>query len=271
MSFKNYENVSPQVKAQIQNVIEIWKSHLGEDLIGIYLHGSIVLNCFVESGENVKSDIDILIITGRKIARGERLLIARKIIGVDRTPSPLEISAVWVGDLIPWKFPALCQFHYSDSWTERYIKMLYGEINENFIVDSDFEDEDIASYVHLINQSGICIYGKPIGETFPSVPEEDFWKSISADIDDYDFNAYNPRYFASNILILARILSYKREKKILSKYDGGLWALNNVPERLKYIIEGSLNAWYHDNEIANNFKQEDLDELKKFLKGEICS
>ena len=113
LDFKNYETVSKQVKKQIQCVKEIWEKHLGDELIGVYLHGSMCLNCFKES-------------------------------------------------------------------------------------TNDFED---------------------------------FWSSISAEIDDYDFNAYNDRYFVSNILILGRILSYKIERVILSKYEGGLWAAKHVPQK----------------------------------------
>lgn len=65
----------------------------------------------------------------------------------------------------------------------------------------------------------------------------DFWNAISEDIDEYDFHAYNPRYFASNVLILGRILSFKKETRILSKYESGLWMIDYVPEELKYLPE----------------------------------
>ena len=55
--------------------------------------------------------------------------------------------------------------------------------------------------------------------------------------DEYDFHAYNPRYFASNVLILGRILSFKKERRILSKYESGLWMIDYVPEELKYLPE----------------------------------
>uniref|UniRef100_UPI002899FA28 aminoglycoside adenylyltransferase domain-containing protein n=1 Tax=Lachnoclostridium sp. TaxID=2028282 RepID=UPI002899FA28 len=225
MDFKIYKTLPLDVKDQIDKVKDIWLTCLGESVVGIYIHGSIALNCFVE---NV-SDIDILVICDRRINREERLSISSNIINIDVKPSPLEMSAIWLNDLTPWKYPTPCQYHYSDAWTEHYKKLLTGDIKGSFIVDEDFCDADIACHVHLTNQSGICIYGKPIGEVFPVVPEDDFWNSISNDVNEYEFGAYNPRYFASNILILGRILSYKIEKIILSKYDGGIWARNYVP------------------------------------------
>lgn len=264
MEFKNYKTLSQDVKEQIKNVTDTWLKCIGESVIGIYLHGSIALNSFVES----VSDIDILIICDRRISRDERLLISRYIIELDCKPSHLEMSAIWINDLNPWKYPTPCQYHYSDSWTEYYKNMLNGNIKESFIVDEDFCDADIACHAHLTNQSGICIYGRPIKDVFPIIPEKDFWNSISINITEYDFHAYNPRYFTNNILILGRILSYKIEKRILSKYEGGLWTLNYVPERFRYIIDNAIKEWY-SGENCLEYKEEDLNELKQLLINEI--
>lgn len=264
MDFKNYKTLPSDVKEQIRNVTNTWLKCIGESVIGIYLHGSIALNYFVKG----VSDIDILIISDRRLSRDERLLISKNIIETDCKPSHLEMSAVWINDLNPWKYPTPCQYHYSDSWTEHYKNMLNGNIKESFIVDEDFCDPDIASYVHLINQSGICIYGKPIKDVFPAIPEKDFWNSLSINITEYDFRAYNPRYFSSNILILGRILSYKKEKRILSKYEGGLWTRDYVPERFRYIIDNALKEWY-SGEKDLEYNKADLDELRQLLINDI--
>lgn len=260
MDFKNYKTLPSDVKEQISNVTDTWLKCIGESVIGIYLHGSIALNCFVEG----VSDIDILIICDRQLSRDERLFISKNIIEIDCKPSHLEMSTVWINDLNSWKYPTPCQFHYSDTWAEHYRNLLNGNIKDSFIVDEDFCDADIACHAHLTNQSGICIYGMPIKEVFPVIPETDFWNSISSNITEYDFQAYNPRYFSSNVLILGRILSYKKEKRILSKYEGGLWTLDYVPERFRYIIDNAIKEWYSE-EKGLEYKKEDLDELRQLL------
>lgn len=262
--FKSYQTLSPAVKAQISRVAGVWSARLGDFLIGVYLHGSIALGRFAE--EN--SDIDILIVSGRRIKREERLAIAREMMEIDGQPSPLEMSAIFCGDLMPWKYPTPCQFHYSDFWTERYRMMLSGELKESPIIDEDFEDPDIACHVRLTLQCGICIYGKTIKDVFPTVPEQDFWQSISGGVDEYDFHAYEPRYYTSNILTLGRILSYKKEQRILSKYDGGVWTLNHVPERFRYIIEDALKVWYA-GAPGLAYQPEDIRDLRQFLLDEI--
>ena len=65
---------------QINNVVDIWKRYLGDDLIGVYLHGSIALKAFnPDSG-----DIDILVVVRDSIDVETKLDIARDIIEHDR-------------------------------------------------------------------------------------------------------------------------------------------------------------------------------------------
>ena len=264
--FKNINTISIDVKNQIERLRKIWQRHLEQDLIGIYLHGSLALGYFEEGA----SDLDILMVCRERLPRRQRLAIAQEIMELDNKPCSLEMSAIWIQDLQPWKHPTPCQFHYSDYWTETYRKLIDGQMKECFLVDTDFEDADIACHVKLTKQCGICVCGNPIEQVFPDVPEDDFWKSISADVKEYDFHAYNPKYFSSNILILGRILSYKKLGRILSKYEGGLWMLNFVPEKFRYIIEGALNTWYGGLKFPG-CGEDELEELKEFLVKEILT
>ena len=77
-----------------------------------------------------------------------------------------------------------------------------------------------------------------------SVCDEDFWAAISNEAEAYDFHSYAPRYLASNVLILGRILSFKMEKKILSKYDAGLWMMRNLPTEFTEWIGNAMKIWY---------------------------
>ena len=258
-----YKDLPVEILKQINSVVDIWKRHMGANLIGVYLHGSIALNAFnPDSG-----DIDLLVVVKDSIEISTKLEIARDIIAIDRKPRPLEMSAVKQTDAINWKTPGNCVFHYSDFWTDKYLERFSNPDMEVYVADHEFPDADVTSYIKLLKQCGIRLYGKEIEEVFSDVSDEDFWLAISADIDEYDFHAYDARYFASNVLILGRILSFKKEKRILSKYEGGLWMIKNVPENLKYLPELAMKIWFEGEERI--LPEKDLNLLRDYLVNEI--
>ena len=53
-----YKDLPLEILNQINNVVDIWKRYLGDDLIGVYLHGSIALKAFSPD----LGDIDILVV-----------------------------------------------------------------------------------------------------------------------------------------------------------------------------------------------------------------
>ena len=260
-----FKELPTDISAQINKVVEIWKKHLSEQLAGIYLHGSIALNAFQpDSG-----DIDILVVTENSLDISTKLAVAKDIIEIDKKPCPLEMSAIKLSDAKDWRSPGISVFHYSDFWTEKYLKRLSDPDEEVYVVDNEFPDADVTSYIKLIYQCGIVLYGREIKEVFSDISDKDFWEAISADVDDYDFHDYEPRYFASNILILGRILSFKKERRILSKYDGGLWTIQNVPDDLKYLPELAMKIWYEGESCQ--IPEDDLERLRCYLINEIRS
>lgn len=197
----------------------------------------------------------------------QKLAIAKDIIPVDGAPRPVEVSAIKLSHAKEWKSPGNCIFHYSDFWREKYLARFRDPASEVYVADREFPDTDVTSYIKLIKQSGIVLYGQNIQDVFADISDEDFWEAICSDIDEYDFHAYDPRYFASNILILGRILSFKKEKRILSKYDGGLWMIQNVPENLQYLPEAAMKIWFENEDHA--LPEDDLEKLREYLIKEI--
>lgn len=124
--------------------------------MGVYLDGSIVLDAFnPDSG-----DIDILVVVKESIETEKKLQIAKDIIAIDSCPRPLEMSAIKLVDARNWKDDGNCVFHYSDFWTEKYKNRFNNPNEEVFVVDHEFPDADVTSYIKLINQSGIVLYGE---------------------------------------------------------------------------------------------------------------
>ena len=260
-----YDALPADIKNQITNVVNVWKAHLENNLVGVYLHGSIVLNAFHPNS----GDIDILVVVKNAMDASQKLSIAKDIIALDGAPRPVEVSAIKLEDAIGWKNPGNCVFHYSDFWREKYLARFRDPASKVYVVDREFPDADVTSYIKLINQSGIVLYGQKIRDVFADISDEDFWSSISSNIEEYDFHAYNPRYFASNILILGRILSFKKETRILSKYDAGLWMIQNVPEDLRYLPEAAMKIWFENED--RTLPENDLETLREYLIQEIIA
>ena len=124
-------------------------------------------------------------------------------------------------------------FHYSDFWTEKYLERFHNPDFEVYVADHEFPDADVTSYIKLLKQCGIVLYGREIEEVFADVSDEDFWLAISADIDEYDFHNYDARYLASNVLILGRIISLI----LCSIIHTRLMKKGQGPDRKKYRMQ----------------------------------
>lgn len=59
----------------------------------------------------------------------------------------------------------------------------------------------------------------------------------------------------------------KEAERILSKYEGGLWMIGNVPADLKYLPERAMKIWFENEECM--LPEKDLMRLRDYLVGEI--
>ncbi|MBS4203612.1 nucleotidyltransferase domain-containing protein [Lederbergia citrea] len=74
---------------------------MSEELIGIYLHGSMCLGSFQPS----HSDLDIIVITKKTLNAPQRLHLMNGLLELHKKPSPIELSILCFSDLSPWRHP----------------------------------------------------------------------------------------------------------------------------------------------------------------------
>lgn len=87
-----------------------------------------------------------------------------------------------------------------------------------------------------------------IKDIFADVPVQDYIDSIWNDIAEAEEEITdNPMYI---ILNLARVLAYIKDGLVLSKKEGGEWALNNVHERYHSLIQDALIEYAEDRNIS---------------------
>lgn len=232
----------------LTEVIEKYKKLLGENLVGIYLHGSLVMGCFNDES----SDIDFLVVVRDKLSFN----IKRQLIDILLDLSGFapkkgfEVSVILEKYSRNFMYPTPFELHYSNEYKEKYIK------DKEFLCENG-EDADLAAHITIINKMGRCLYGKGISEVFGEVPEKYYINSILNDIENaIDEIEENPVYI---ILNLCRVLYYLKERVISSKHEGGCWGKRNYKIYEK-LIEKALNIYNGD------FEEEKWDkvELKNF-------
>ena len=112
-------------------------------------------------------------------------------------------------------------------------------------------DKDLAAHFTIIGKRGKCLWGQPIEEVFAPVPKADYMDSIWEDIADAREDILdNTMYITLN---LARVLAYKNEGLILSKKEGGEWAIKNVPEEYHSLIKAAMSEYADANDVSYEY------------------
>jgi len=202
-----YENCPKEIKDLLDSIIENLRLILKDNLVGVYLHGSLAMGCF-----NFKSgDIDFLVVVKDKMDVETKKRIISFILELSRSkyvpPKGFEFSVILQRYLKDFVYPTPFELHYSKMWRKDYELGKIDYTKEN-------EDPDLAAHITVTLNRGICLYG---------------------------------------------VLYYLREKIISSKYEAGIWALENLPEKFKDLIDKALLSYKEGIKVAWDNK-----ELQKF-------
>lgn len=93
----------------------------------------------------------------------------------------------------------------------------------------------------MTKHRGICLWGEPIEQTFPAVPPKDYFESIVSDLEwTQERLAQVPVY---GILNSCRVYAYLRERRICSKDEGAVWALDVLPAEFHPMIKLALSTY----------------------------
>ena len=212
---------------------------LGEDLAGVYLHGSAAMGCY----NPAKSDLDLIVVVrGRPDDRRKRAFmdmvteLSSLLPCREETHAGIEMSIVLREVCDPFVYPTPFELHFSPmhlAW--------YRRDPEDYIRKMNGTDRDLAAHFTVIRNRGRCLYGLPVGAVFGEVPAADYLDSIRDDIAGArEEIAGNPMYLTLN---LARVLAYLSEGAVLSKKEGAEWGLRNLPEKYRPLLSSALEDY----------------------------
>ena len=215
-------------------ITEAYRNVLKENLVGIYEHGSLAFGCFRWE----VSDIDFLAVVKRPLAQREK----EKLIGIllewtDQAPEKgFEMSVVLEGDVKSFRYPTPFELHFSNAHLKRAQKDL-----TEYCRTMNGTDRDLAAHCMVTRNRGRTVFGEPIETVFGKVPWPDYLDSIRYDIGNAEEDILeNPVYMTLN---LCRVLAAVRDRLVLSKEEGGRWALEEINQKWHGLISGALGAY----------------------------
>lgn len=261
MNQYSWSDCPEPVRTQINNLLATFQETLSNNLIGVYLHGSLAMGCF----NPARSDIDLLVVTRHGMSIETKRDIAQTLLTCSLSPSPVEISFLVQQDIHPFQHPLPFDLHYSESWCERYTQALADGTWRTWN-DEKKRDPDLVAHITVTRARGICLSGKPILEVLPPVPPAFYAASIVGDFNDALAQyQHMPVYFTLNA---CRVLAYLREGHIFSKDEGGTWGLQTLPTALHGVIAQALDV-YRGNMADAPFEETSLTRFAQYVQQNI--
>ena len=233
--------ISVQTDSLINDFVERSKEILRDNLVGVYLHGSLAMECFNPQ----KSDIDLIIVVDRPLSDPVKKAYMEMTVGHNALgpAKGIEMSIVLREVCKPFVYPTPYELHFSAghlNW--------YRDDPGDYIRRMNGTDKDLAAHFTIINKRDRCLYGAPTEDVFGEVPGGDYMDSIWYDVEGAaeEITKY-PMYLTLN---LARVLAYKKEGLVLSKKEGGDWALEHLPAEYRPLIADAVREYSGSADIV---------------------
>ena len=239
-----FKNIIDKIVTSYQDIIK-------DNLAGIYLHGSVAMGCATQN-----SDIDLLVIVHSELSLAECRQIIDATMGLGGHPKKgIEMSIVLKEYCQNIVHPTPFILHYSDYHRDRYIA------DKNYICGG-FADPDLAAHFTTTKHRGICLCGEPIDSMFADIPRKIYFDSIFYDIANARDGAASESVY--HILNLCRTLAYVKDDIILSKLEGGQWAIENVDAKYMDLIKQAV-AIYSCEDTNVNFDINLINEFVEYI------
>ena len=238
-----YQNVIDEFVAMSKDII-------GDKLTGVYLHGSLAMNCFNPE----KSDIDLIVVIESDISYEQKMDFMKRVVELNaQAPAKgLELSVVKRVYCNPFIYPTPFELHFSTMHLQ-----WFRDDPVNYVEKMNGEDKDLAAHFTIIKKYGIVLYGTQIENVFGEIPKMSYVDSVWFDVEGAREDIVNePMYM---ILNLCRVLALLKDDLYLSKQQGGEWGIAHVPERYHSLILDALDCYK-----TNQLMQVDIELAKEF-------
>lgn len=217
------ENIPENLSALLCEMANDFPRLLENNLVGIYLWGSLTYDGFDERC----SDADLIVVT-------EKDVIEREFSALDEWFSQKLKENEWTGRL-DMRFVIDGEFLDKNS---KCVGYHFGELKRH--------GSDANPFIWInIGKSGITLWGKPAKEIAPEISEEILRDALFLEIEylkeDLAANAGDQSHLAFfhnsyAVLTACRIFYTANHQTLVSKEQAFQWALENIPEKWHSII-----------------------------------
>lgn len=224
---------------QAERVAAVVREVLGENVIGVYLHGSAVFG-----GLRPTSDIDVLGVTRRPTTRDERRALIRRLLPISGRGDPtglsrsVELTIVVQGEVRPWRYPPKLDLQYGDWWR--------GEFERGDLEPWESPNPDLALLVEMALKANHPLFGPPPAEVLDAVPPADVRRALLdvipgllADLEGDERNV---------VLTFARIWATLATGLIWQKDAAADWALARLPPEHHAVLTHARAIYLGDAE-----------------------
>ena len=163
----------------------------------------------------------------------------------NKAPSKgIELSIVKEAVCKPFVYPTPFELHFSAAHLNWYLSD-----PEDYIEKMNGTDKDLAAHFTIVYHRGKTLYGKEIKSVFSAVSSEDYMDSIWCDVKNARDDIIEDTMYI--VLNLCRVLAYKKESAILSKQEGGEWALHHLSDpRYKKMVLLALEEYKNGDAMS---------------------
>ena len=206
----------------------------GHQLVGAYLHGSAAMGCF----QWQISDVDCLIVVDTALTEAQKLHFIRACLELCPLcpPKGLELSVVTRAVCARPQQESPFELHFSPMYAAAYARD--AELQLCRMPDTD---PDLAAHFAMTRSRGRTLLGPPADEIFAPIPREWMLGSLENDLADAkDGMMGQPVYYVLNY---CRALAFLEQGELLSKEEGGIWGMENLPDAYGTLIRDALAAY----------------------------
>jgi predicted nucleotidyltransferase len=196
---------------------------LGTDVVGAYLFGSAVLG-----GLRPRSDLDVLVLSSRRLSREEKQRLGDRLLRVSGRPArPLEVTVVAQPEVRPWRYPPRMELQYGE-W-------LRDEFERGDVEPDPAANPDLALLIAQVLLADRSLHGPPPAAVCDPVPPADLARALLAAVDEV-LKGIGTTDTRNGVLTLARIWHTASTGEIRSKDAAADWALERLPAEHRAVL-----------------------------------